>query len=191
MTSYLKKFYSIYGILTSLAGAIPFIGKLGNIKYITPPIEMHFLFLFLFFFVTLIFLTYFLRNSKLLKHSGHTFLMMVSLFLIAFIAFLLYFLWCQKAVRSIKIESLNKTDSVIVGTERTPFAEEKYPDFSDEEMLRDGGYKADDIRRLWTPASLSRSHLHIVGSYFTMILLLTEILSIGVLKLVLDEQETS
>lgn len=185
---YLRKFGFILGSLQTLFGVLPFIGKAANIGYISPPVNIRYFILYAVFFVTVIFGTYFLRDMKIWKKSWGPPLPMGIMFLIALGAFFSYAYWYEKAVRSIYIESLQKTEFVIVGTERSDTAIRDFPNLTDIEILRTEGHREVEVRKFWTLESLIRSRLFILGSYFLMLLALTEIFSIGVLKSLIDEE---
>jgi hypothetical protein len=186
---YLSKFGIILGTLQLLFGALPFIGKAFNIGYISPPVNIRYFILYALFFVTVIFVTYFLKNMRIWKKSWGAPLAIGIMFLIALGAFFSYAYWYEKAVRPIYIESLKETEFVIIGTERSDAANTEYPDLTEIEILRKEGHREVEIRKFWTPASLIRSRLFILSSYFIMLLALTEIFSIGVLKSLLDEEK--
>ena len=132
---YFKKFKSILGILTGLVGAFPFGGKY-LLQGIIPPVEIKFLLIYLLFFFAIVFVVYFLRDLGFWKKPWTTPLAMFILLLISFIGFLIFTYWSQKVTRSIFVKRLNKAVYVIVGTERSEFAEKNLPNRTDEEMLK-------------------------------------------------------
>jgi len=188
---YLKSFGRVWGSLTALIGAFPFIGNYfaNNYLYISPPIKTQFLLIFFIIFLSCIYSVYFFKDLEIWQKKWGTPLVIIPLLLILFASFLIFFYWSHVAVRSILLPDRNKTIYVIVGTERTQFAKTNFTDtHSDEDLLRNIGYLDEDIRRLWTQKSINLCRLYVAGSYFLTLLCLTAIFSVGVLKLCLLKQ---
>jgi hypothetical protein len=182
---YLKSFGKVFGSLTTLIGAFPFIGNyfLNNYLYIAPPIKIHFIFIFIIIFISCIYSVYYFKDLDIWKKRWGTPLVIIILLLISIVSFLFFFYWSQIAVRSIVLPDQNKTIYVIVGTERTNFAKTNFLDTdSDEDLLRIIGYLDEDIRRLWTKESINICKLYVACSYFITLLCIVTIFSVGVLK---------
>jgi len=188
LTEYLKRFGRITKIIAGALGAIPVIGRLSGITSIAPPLNTHYFFIYIFFFLAILAITYSTKDAKLWRRSWATPVALGIIFLIGLVAFFAYIYAFESTVRCIYIESLEETDCVIVGTERSEFSKKEYTNLTDVEMLRQHGYRDTDIRKLWRPASVTRSRVFMAVSYFLMVLSLVEISCIFVLKSYLDEQ---
>lgn len=194
LSLYFKRFGKVLGFITGFIGAIPFIGNFfaNNLLYIAPPIKIQFLLIYFMLFIAAIYGVYFFKDFEIWKKKWGTPLVITSLFIISFLAFLMFYYWSQVAVRSIFLPDQKKTIYVIVGTERSQFAKLEFSDQNpDEDLLYEIGYIDADIRRLWTQDSINRSRLFVAGSYFLMLLCLTAIFSVGVLKMCISEQNPS
>jgi hypothetical protein len=191
---YFKQFRSILGIITGFIGAFPFIGNYllqQKIPNVIPPVEDYVLVIYVIFFITAVFMVYFLKDLNCWKKPWSTPLTMGILFLIAFVGFSFYGYWSARAIRTIPIPTLGKNVSVIVGLVRTDFAVKHFSNKTDEEMLEERGYTASDIRKLWTQESILRARIFIIASYFSVILLLGIGFSVGVLKSCLEKEKGS
>lgn len=189
---YFKQFKSILGIITGFIGSFPFIGNYllkRTISNVVPPIEDYVLVIYAIFFITAVFIVYFLKDLGCWKKTWGTPLTMGVLFFLAFIGFLFYDQWSVRAIRTFYIPTLRKNVSVIVGLERSQFAKQYFNDKTDEDMLEERGYTKNEIRRLWTQESILRARFFIIVSYFSTLLLLGIGFSVGVLKSCLEKQK--
>lgn len=191
---YLKAFKNTLRFLEYFAALFPFIGNFllkQTSPVIIPPIENHVLAIYALLIISLVFTLHFLKDLKILEKQWVCPVIMFVLFLLSFVAFLVYDCWSEKTIRTISIIPLKKNISVIVGLERSPFAKEHFANNTDEEMLKERGYTKEEIRRLWTPESIIRARCFVIGSYFLLLLFITMLFGIGTLKLALEEQRVA
>jgi hypothetical protein len=83
-------------------------------------------------------------------------------------------------VRRIDIPAIGKSVLVSVGYKRTEFAVTTFGSATDEEMLRQRGPDEEQIRKLWTPASVLIARLTLFTFYCGSVLTLVYAFSVGV-----------
>ncbi len=110
-----------------------------------------------------------------------TFRQIGSPILIAVVCLCVYLVLHFWFVRKVDIQSLGTSVYVTVGYERTEFAIRNLGSASDWELLRLRGTDEEEIRRLWTPASLVSARLLLFVSYCGFILSLVSTFSLGVI----------
>ncbi|MBW2607725.1 MAG: hypothetical protein JRD05_08830 [Deltaproteobacteria bacterium] len=180
--NYLKHYKSVLGVLTAILGALPFVGKLGNVAMIAPPVSYRIYFWYIILLSAIITMTYCLKDIDCIKKKWSIPVIVFCLLLLGGTAIVVYEDRAFKTICSIYIESEGRTDYVIIGTEKTDLAKKEYSTANCEEMLKDYGYKENLIRELYTEKSLSAARLWLIIPYLIGLLSFCEIFSLGVLK---------
>jgi hypothetical protein len=85
-------------------------------------------------------------------------------------------------VKRISVPSVNLEVPVSIGYQRTPFALQTYPHWSDWEMLHDRGPWEEQIQKLWTPHSIGIVRALLWGSYTLTLACFLSVVSLAVYK---------
>lgn len=76
-----------------------------------------------------------------------------------------YFVLIGRYVVRIDAPSQNWTTFISIGSERTQFARENFPNSTDQEMMEARGPTEDEVNKLWVPESVTNVRLGLLGFY--------------------------
>ena len=93
---------------------------------------------------------------------------------------LLYFWSFSRYVRIIQIPSLKQSIMVSIGSQRTQFAIEAFPDQTDWEILKERGFEEEEIEKLWTTNSILLARVLLWASLTGVIIFPVTALGIGI-----------
>jgi len=187
---YYKEFKSLFGGITAVIAAFPLVATFvpANIPpIILPPVESSTIAvseIFVLFFVVWVF---FLKDLSLWQRSYACPIVMFLFLILGFIAYLFYYSWTLQVVRVIHVPINGQEYVAVIGLQRSPFAEQFFPNATDEEMLKERGVTEEEIRRLWIPESVYTAKTWLVGYYFLTLICITITGSVGVLCSCLDK----
>jgi hypothetical protein len=191
---YMRKFFSLKGMLDFIIGVFPFFAHLFSLQMqrLIPPLENDLLVIYAILLVMVVLSTYclnfvgFFRDNRWL-----TTIIIVILLILACAATVKYIVWQERAVRCGQVQPENRNPEVqcvIIGLERSERAEESFPDFTDKKMLEKRGWTREQVRFLWTPESIEKAHIYLIGYYLAVPLLLVAMISVLILRQCEDEQ---
>jgi hypothetical protein len=188
---YYKHFFSLYGVISSVALS-PLVSIIYPNPYVFPPlggesIEKVTILATVIFALAITFAVYFAQDAFLTKSKVWRVIVLFALITGAVISLGLYVKYHTIFVRDVNIPSKNQIITVSVGNVRNPNASLKYERMSDEDMLRDRGVTEDSVRLLFTLKSVLFGRRHLYFSYVLTVLLLTAFGSFGVLFCALDD----
>lgn len=176
-TYYLKKFIGFKGFFGLIAGVYPILGNfLGfESKMLMPPLNNSFLVSYIILIILIIFVAYLHRYIRVFRSNKLVSTALgIILLVLAFFSFINYVIWHHKVVRCGQVQPENRnpvTYCVIIGLERSEFANQNFIGFTDEKMLRYRGWTPEQVRLLWTEKSIEKAMLRVIG-YFLLIPLL-------------------
>lgn len=174
MFYYLRKFGLFKGIVGFAITAYPFAARFAGLERsrTVPPLDYDLLIIYVILLVILVFAGYSLRYVRFfITASWATTVMAIVLFLFAGIAALQYIVWQEKTIRCGEVKPEDSGPviyCVIIGLERSQFAKKDYSGYTDEAMLRKRAWTREQVRRLWTPASIETARRRVIGYYLAV-----------------------
>ena len=190
----MRKIFSLKGMLDLMIGLFPFLAHLFSLQMqrLIPPLENDFLVIYAILLVMVILSTYCLNFISFFRDNRWLTTIIIVIFLfLACAATVKYIIWQERAVRCGQVQPENQNPDVhcvIIGLERSGRAEESFPDFTDKKMLEKRGWTREQVRFLWTPKSIEKARICVIGYYLAIPLLLVAMLSALILRQCEDEQ---
>ncbi len=185
---YYKNFISIYGAITILVGAIPFLGFLLPDRldqYSFPPLGDATALCrsaALIAIVTVTIFVFFCKDAAFVGSKTGRIKALSALAVILVIGIFAVLASYSAFVRSVNIA--DKGDVVVsIGYERTPFAKATFADSDDYEMLRDRGPTEEGVAKLWVRSSVLTARCALLAAYLVVLL---PALAIGSLTVLFD-----
>ena len=136
--------------------------------------------------------TYSLRYIRSFNdHKWFSTLLVFVLLAVGSISFLAYISWQQKSVRCGVVRPPNRKpimQCVIIGLQRSDYANDQFKGWTDEEMLKKRGWTREQVRKLWKPDSVDKARRRVIGYYLSIPLLLVGVLSILVVRECIEDR---
>ncbi len=185
LRSYYSNFKSMRGVVAVIGMTVPLVPKLKPgtwTEYLLAPlggIDVIARVLLAVLCVAVTYLVYFVFQEQSHRARKRTFL--ISLLVLPFSCLILYMVASLLFVRKVDIPTLERSEYVSVGFQRSDFAKQTFGSMTDEEMLRSRGLDEEEIRKLWTQSSIVTARLALFVSWAGFALALVFGLSLGVL----------
>lgn len=190
---YLRKFMGFKGFLGFIAAVYPVIGNFLGFdgKKLMPPLDYSYLIIYLILIVMVLLVVYSLKYFGFFEiYRWISTVVAITLFALAFLSFLEYVYWQNTTIRCGQVQPENSkpiTYCVIIGLERSEFAKQNYKGKTDEEMLRFRGWTSEQVRVLWTPKTIKKGTVRVIGYFLIIPLLLLGIVGVLVLRECIDD----